>query len=116
MNSILKLAWRNIWRNKIRTLLTASVAFISVLLSILITSEQYGMYDKMISNAIDLTGHLQIQDKKYGETKSINQCIPLDSGLISRIRKIEHVQSVTSRLESFALASYGEMTKGVMVM
>ena len=99
MDIILKLAWRNIWRNKIRTLLTASVAFISVFLSILITSEQYGMYDKIISNFIDMNGHLQIQDKKYGETKSINQCVPLDSGLLSRINKIEHVQSVTAHLE-----------------
>ena len=116
MQLLLKMAWRNLWRNKVRTLLTASVAFISVFLSILITSLQYGMYDKMISNTIDRTGHLQIQEWSYGKTKSINQCISLDSGLLIQLKKTEHVQHITSHLESFALASFGEMTKGVMVL
>jgi ABC-type lipoprotein release transport system permease subunit len=116
MSTFLKIAWRNIWRNKTRTLLTLSVIFISVFLAILMTSEEDGTYGNVISNVIDMTGHLQIQDKDYQENRSINQGIILDSSFISNLRKTAHVSQVTAHLESFALASNREMTKGVMVI
>ena len=74
MNIFLKMAWRNIWRNKTRTFLTACVVFIAVVLSILMTSEQYGLYDKMIDNVIEITGHLQVQNKEYWGNKKHQQC------------------------------------------
>ena len=116
MGTFLKIAWRNIWRNKTRTVLTACVVFIAVILSIVMTSQQYGMYDKMIENVVEVTGHLQVQNKAYFDEKSLNNAISPDSGLMGRIRKLEHVAGATTRLESFALASYREMTKGVMVV
>ncbi|MEI7423697.1 MAG: FtsX-like permease family protein [Prolixibacteraceae bacterium] len=111
----LKIAWRNIWRNKTRTLLTLSVLFISVFLAIVMTSEEDGTFGKIIDNVIDMTGHVQIQNTEYWENKSINQGVILDSALLRNLRKTEHVSNVTAHLESFALASYRDMTKGVLV-
>jgi ABC-type lipoprotein release transport system permease subunit len=116
MGTFLKMAWRNIWRNKTRTLLTATVVFIAVILSIVMTSQQYGMYDKMIGNVVEVTGHLQLQNKAYFGEKSLNNALSPDSVLMGQIRKLEHVAGATTRLESFALASCREMTKGVMVV
>ncbi len=116
MNSFFKLAWRNIWRNKTRTLLTASVVFITVILSIVMTSEQYGIYDKMIDNLIEITGDMQIQNKAYWENKSINDAVTTDSALIGKVKKLGNITGVTVHLESFALASHRELTKGVMVI
>ena len=116
MKTFLKIAWRNIWRNKTRTLLTLSVLFISVFLAILMTSEEDGTFGKIIDNIIDMTGHVQVQNKEYWENKSINEGVILDSALLKNLRKAEHVSKVTTHLESFALASYRDMTKGVMVI
>lgn len=110
-----KIAWRNIWRNKTRTLLTLSVLFISVFLAIVMTSEEDGTFGKIIDNVIDMTGHVQIQNTEYWENKSINQGVILDSALIHNLRKTAQVSKVTAHLESFALASYQDMTKGVLV-
>ena len=116
MKTFLKIAWRNIWRNKTRTLLTLSVLFISVFLAIVMTSEEDGTFGKIIDNVIDMTGHVQVQNTEYWENKSINQGVILDSALLKNLRKAEHVSKVTTHLESFALASYRDMTKGVMVI
>lgn len=116
MNSFLKIAWRNIWRNRTRTFLTSSVISISVILTMVMSSSQYGSYDKMIENVVAATGHLQLQNKAYRENKSINEAVLLDTSLIGTIKKLDHVTSVSSHLESFALASNQEMTKGVMVI
>jgi lipoprotein-releasing system permease protein len=116
MNFFLKIAWRNIWRNKTRTLLTTCVIFITVVLSIIMTSEQYGIYDKMIDNVIGVTGHLQIQNKAFWENKSINDAVSTDTALIGKIQKLNGIAGLTAHMESFALASYRDMTKGVLVI
>ena len=61
-----KMAWRNIWRNRRRTLLTiAAVAFASALL-VFMLSFQFGSYDTMINASVRIhTGHLQVQAKGY---------------------------------------------------
>jgi lipoprotein-releasing system permease protein len=115
MGTFLKIAWRNIWRNKTRTLLTLSVLFISVFLAILMTSEEDGTYGNIIDNVIGMTGHLQLQNSEYQKNKGINQGMILDSLIIGNLRKTDHVKQVTAHLESFALASYREKTKGVVV-
>jgi len=116
MGTFLKIAWRNVWRNKTRTLLTLGVLFISVFLAIVMTSEEDGTYGKIIEDVIDVTGHLQIQDKEYQDNRSINQGLILDSTLLNKIRNTAHVRQVTAHLESFALASCREMTRGVVVV
>ena len=116
MKTFLKIAWRNLWRNKTRTLLTLSVLFIAVFLAILMTSEEDGTYGNVLDNVIDMTGHLQIQNCEYWENKGINQGMIPDSSLIFNLRKSDHVTKVTSHLESFALASYRDMTKGVLII
>ncbi|MEI6275908.1 MAG: FtsX-like permease family protein [Prolixibacteraceae bacterium] len=116
MGTFLKIAWRNIWRNKTRTLLTLGVLFISVFLAIVMTSEEDGTYGNIIDNVIDMTGHLQIQDKEYKDGRSINQGMILDSAMLEKFRKTNHVRQLTAHLESFALASCREMTRGVMVV
>jgi ABC-type lipoprotein release transport system permease subunit len=116
MGTYIKLAWRNIWRNRSRTFLTLGVLFISVFLSIVMTSEEDGTYGKIIDNVIDLTGELQVQNNGYQENKSINQGMIVDSLLLSGVRKTEHISQVITHLESFALASFRDMTKGVLVI
>jgi ABC-type lipoprotein release transport system permease subunit len=48
----LKLAWRNLWRNKRRTLITVASIFFGVLLSTFMTSMHEGTYSRMIDNVV----------------------------------------------------------------
>ena len=62
----IKMAWRNIWRNPRRTLLTiAAIAFACVLL-VFMLSFQFGSYETMINASVKVhTGHLQVQAQGY---------------------------------------------------
>lgn len=117
MNLYIKLAWRNIWRNKRRTLITGASVLFGVVLSTYITSMQEGSYSQMIDAIVgSYSGHLQVMQKGYWDDRSINKTFEYSPDLKKAFEKIEFIQTQTPRLESFALASGGELTKGTMVM
>ena len=67
----LKLAWRNLWRNRRRTLITVASIFFGVLLSTLMSSMQEGTYSSMIDNVVKFySGYAQIHDEEYWDEKT----------------------------------------------
>ncbi|WP_258105414.1 FtsX-like permease family protein [Marinoscillum sp. MHG1-6] len=111
------LAWRNIWRNKRRSYITiGSIAF-AVLLACFMRSMQLGSYERMIENAARFyTGYVQVHQKGYWDEKTIDNSFSFDSGLIDSISRTPGVQEVVPRVESFALASFEQKTKGCLVL
>jgi putative ABC transport system permease protein len=117
MKMYLTLAWRNIWRNKRRSIITIiSIAF-AVLLACIMRSMQLGSYERMIENAARFyTGYIQIHKNGYWDDKVIDNVFNSDSHLVSKIEGIKGVEAIVPRVESFALASYETKTKGAMVL
>ncbi|MCF4101572.1 ABC transporter permease [Gillisia sp. M10.2A] len=114
---LLKLAWLNIWRNKRRTIITATSVFFAVLLAIIFRSLTDGVYDNMIHNVVSYSsGYLQIHQKGYWDEQSIDNTFEEDNQLYEELLKNPKVTHIMPRLETFALASYSEKTKGVLVL
>ncbi len=113
---ILKIAWRNIWRNKRRTLITASSLMFAVIFGVSMRSMQLGTYDTMIDSAVrQYSGFIQVQDTAYWKDKTIDELMPESEEAIMKIAEIDGVISVLPRLESFALISSGNKTKGAFL-
>ena len=114
--NLFKIAWRNLWRNKRRTIITAASLFFAVFFAIIMRSMQLGTYDLMIDSAVrQYSGFVQIQNKEYWKEKTINELMT-DSEILHRlIENQDGVVSLLPRLESFALASSGNKTKGVIL-
>ncbi len=117
MNEYLKLAWRNIWRNRRRTLITIASVYFALWLSLIMRSMQVGSYSHMADGIVEAyTGHLQIHGKGYWDDPTLDNTFDQDGDLAAEIGSLENVRAVIPRLESFALASTGEQTKGIMVV
>jgi len=117
MNNYIKLGWRNIWRNKRRTLITVGSIFFAMLFAMVMRSFQIGSYDHMVNNVVQsYTGFIQIQNEKYWDDKVIDNSFPISDSLINMVKNTNNVTDVVPRLETFALASYGLQTKGVLVV
>jgi len=113
MKTNIKLAWRNLWRNKRRTLITVASIFFGVLLSAYMTSMQEGSYGKMVEIVVKFySGYMQVHHEDYWENKSINSSFDYDQALIDQLKKHPEIDFVIPRLESFGLASAGELTRG----
>ncbi|MCB0696364.1 MAG: ABC transporter permease [Chitinophagales bacterium] len=117
MKQYLKLAWRNIWRNKKRTLITLASIFLAVLLAISMRSMQKGTYANMIGNAVRFsTGYIQVHAKGYWDKPSINNSFESDDILDSLLVNNHNISLAVPRLENFVLASSGDHTKGVQIV
>jgi ABC-type lipoprotein release transport system permease subunit len=118
MNSMnLKLGWRNIWRNKRRTVLTiAAIAFACILL-VFMLSFQIGTYDTMINASVGVhTGHLQVQARGYHEKRQIRQMVRQPAEMVGVIRDLPGVTAHTERGNAFSLVSSAERTYGALVI
>lgn len=114
---LLKLAFRNIWRNRRRTFITAASILFAVFFAAVMRSVQEGTWDYMIDSVVRYhVGYGQIHEKGYWDERSINKLIPADSSMLGRIESAEAVVSAFPRIEHFALASVGTNTRGVMVV
>jgi ABC-type lipoprotein release transport system permease subunit len=114
---LLQLAWRNVWRNKRRTVITISSIFFAVLLALFMRSLQKGSYENMIRNSVELySGYIQVHAKGYWRDKSINKLITVTDTLREAIASTPHVNYFISRLETFALAASNDISKGAIVI
>ena len=112
-----KIAWRNLWRNKRRTLITVASVFFAVFFALLMRSLQLGSYDHMFRNVIEsYTGYIQVQNEDFKDNPTVDNAFAFSSEIRQNILKDKNVTDVVPRFESFALASSGSLTKGVLVM
>jgi ABC-type lipoprotein release transport system permease subunit len=94
----------------------ASIMF-ALFFAIIMRGFQIGSYAKMKENAIEsYSGYLQVHKKGYWDDKNINNIFSLDDETIANFANDSRVIEIIPRLESFALASSGESTKGVAVI
>lgn len=112
-----QLAWRNLWRNKRRTLITAASVFFAVFFALVMRSFQLGTYDKMYRDVIEsYTGYLQLQQSDYLDESNLDNGFVIEPALTDIIESDPNVTAVIPKLESFALAASGTRTQGVMVI
>ena len=116
MNLVLRLAWRNLWRQPRRTwLTTGAMVFCNVLLVFMI-SLQFGMYRLMIENSLQaFTGHMQVQARGYNDDKKMRQTVPDITTLASKLRTELDSDEVAARATAFALASSEDRSYGIAV-
>ncbi len=112
MQLFILLAWRNLWRNKRRTIIASASIFFAILLALIMRSMQHGTYNYMIDSMVRMyTGYLQIHSKGYWEERSLEKSIQVEESQLQKIGKINHVSLVVPRLENFMLVSSEEITK-----
>jgi len=113
---LLTLAWRNIWRNRSRSLITMASVTSAVVLATLTVSLQKGVFDNLIANVVSFyTGYVQVHRAGYWKEQTLENSFLLSDSLDQKIRNAAGVQHSTPRLEAFALLSSGEKTKGCLV-
>lgn len=118
MKILFTLAWRNLWRNKRRTLITVASVFFAIFLAIIANSMEQGTYERMIQNLVKFSsGYMQIQDVLYEDEPSIDHTMLFDDNMETLISEYSgEIDYYVPRIQNFALASTPEITRGSLIM
>jgi ABC-type lipoprotein release transport system permease subunit len=114
MDIVLRLAWRNLWRQPRRTWLTIGAMVFSNTLLVFMISLQFGMYGLMIDNTLQVfTGHMQVQAPGYKDDQKMRQTVAEVVPLAEKLREEFQSSHVAARSWAFALASSDERSYGI---
>ncbi len=104
---LFRLGYRNLLRNKRRTLLTMGAMTTATSLVILMLGINEGMFWDMIEGATELYhGHAKVTASGYLDDRKIQLTIPQDHPAASEARSTS--SGVAPRLKGFALLSFGD--------
>ncbi|MBL7709639.1 MAG: ABC transporter permease [Chitinophagaceae bacterium] len=114
---IAKLTWRNLWRNRRRTLITMSSVTFAVFLAILMQSFQKGIFDNLVNNVVSFYyGYIQVHKQGYWNEQVLDNSFFYDDSLVMKLSGNPDIKGITPRIETFLLASVGNTTKGCMLV
>lgn len=111
------LAWRNLWRQPRRTLLSlASIALAAALL-VFMLSFQLGVYDQMKENVLKLfDGYAQFQAPGYADDPDLRKTILDPRRLALEAKGIPGIEAAAPRVNAFAILANGEKSFGAAVV
>ena len=112
-----QLAWRNLWRNPRRTLLSASAIAFTIFLVMLTLALNVGTFGQMIEFiTAQLHGHLQLQHPAYRDDPLLEHRIADSSLLAERLRAEPLVRVVGRRAIGHFVASGDESSDVAQVL
>ena len=98
------LAWRNLWRHKRRTLITASSIAFGVLLAVTFTGAGDYFYTRMIDAGANMgMGHISIMAPDYNRAPSSKKRLHQAEALKQCVEEFDDVQSVAMRIQGQAM-------------
>ena len=120
MTQAFKLAFRNLGRNKSRSLLSALAVSIGMALLLLMVSVLEGEMTGALQNTIRLqSGHLQIRPASYEENKislKWEDLIADPDQVVEKIKSVPQVTVATPRLNASAILTVSDESKGVQIL
>lgn len=110
---MLKIAFRNIFRQKRRTVLTALSMFGGFVLAAFFIGWSDGMYNRIIDMFTrNRMGHIQIHEKGYLDRPTLYKTVDNFPEMEKLLKETEDVESWAPRLYSAGLVSVGDKTAG----
>ncbi len=113
---LLSLAWRNVWRNKKRSLIIILAITFGLWGGLLAGAIMMGWGESMVTTAIDRDlAHLQIHSPGFRKEKELTNIIPDGFTILQQVRETPGVKSACGRTIVEGIASSATSNFGVLI-
>ena len=107
------MAWRNIWRNRRRTLITVFGIVFGVFMAVLFTGIGDSTYGQMIDHAAKLgSGHVVVQHEEYQDLPTVKKTVVHTAAVEEAARAIPHVTGTATRITGAAMLATAKNSQG----
>lgn len=117
MHFLVTVAWRNLWRHRRRSLITATATAVAVALCMAALCFQDGtfalMFDVMVEQQL---GHVQIHHPDYPGRRVLQDTVHGADALVSALEARPGVAAVAPRAQGFALVGTEARSTGVLLV
>lgn len=115
MTLLIKIAWRNIWRQRRRSLITVGAMAFGVALSMACVAWSDGIFqdgfDLMVSQTL---GHVQVHNPNYPKQHALYDTLP--QSLNQKLKSLPALAVSSARLFGFSLVAAGDEASGAQLI
>ena len=114
---VIKLAWRSLWRNRRRTLISVLSLAFGLFLAMTFISVADGVYARLVDDAVRLQGgHITLENPQYRDAPAIDLSIVASPALRKRIESLPGVERTKAMVLGQGVAKTGAGAVGVAVV
>ena len=111
------MAWRNVWRNRRRSLLTVMAISLGLGFNIFMRAIGDGFHEQMVDNSVrSHIGHLVVHRAGYHDDPGINKTLPDPAEVAQAIQSLPDLRAYSLRVLGDGLASTAENSAGVAIV
>ena len=114
---LIKIAWRNLWRNKRRSVIVLVSVIIGVLALIIMDALSIGMVAQMLENQIGShISHIQVHKNGFNDNKIIQNYLPDSKRVDKVLANSDGIKHYSPRVLTFGLLSSASNSSGVYLV
>ncbi len=113
---LLSISWRNIWRNKVRSLVIIFSVALGIFAGVISASFFKGMADQRINKVINTElSYIQVHHPGFEQTSDFDNFIANAKEIQSELENISNVTAVSRRMSIQSMAASAETATGVLI-
>ncbi|MCH2021351.1 MAG: ABC transporter permease [Saprospiraceae bacterium] len=117
INIIIKIAWRNVWRNKLRSTIVISAIALGLWGGLFVMSLVLGLNEQRMNGAVNsYLSHIQIHNPKYLENPKLKYSLQEVDEAIKFLEKDSRIKAFSKRVSSTGMAASSGGNQGVNIL
>jgi ABC-type lipoprotein release transport system permease subunit len=113
---LLKIAWRNIWRHKTRSIVILVAVAIGLWAGIFLMAFYNGMVEQRIRSAIETEiSHIQVHHPDFRKDHDLKYALPNGQGIVQALKQESSIKTVSGRLIIYGMAASAAGSAGVNI-
>jgi putative ABC transport system permease protein len=113
---LFKIAWRNIWRNRTRSLVVIASVAVGLFAGMFMMAFFEGMAKQDVENTVETQlSHIQFHNPSFPADKAANYIIQNGPALIAKLKKDINIKAVSGRLVTTGMISSSSTALGVEI-
>ncbi len=117
LKPFMMMGWRNLWRQKRRSLVVMSSMAIGIFALVLAVGFMNGVMRQLVENTINTSlGHVAVHRKGFHDSMKVELCFMPERSVLDAVRKNPAVLSWAPRVKVQGMARSGETARSVMIV